>query len=561
MADSSDTESESGASAVGWDAADFVQISVELGGIGQTSVGLLELRDALDTLRGMDICAVEQDERLHERIQHISSTILSFLDRATESGQLPQESVEDVPAALLVLLDEPALTLLLQYRVLFRSIASRSLDESTSAIATATCLYHLDEIASDVSAGHSVEWWDDHLVDALDSNPYAALSMISRLLQCAVSMARDPTSGGLGPAVLDVVLKACWSIKHVLNVTWVDDGLLPSLYSVMSSLFFSLGDGDLELSIKDLILEGLSFSLSSLHPAMDAMDDQRSDCALAWERSDAFKTESSRNTLSESVLRSYRQSLQLLTVLWSTGRTPRTLSDPTLLLVSTVLGWLESEALESHAWKMLGDAAITALALWRQCGEGSAHSVGADFVWDVVQEMDPGDLALAASVAAYISATAHIHTRDTLACSEAWDYCRDVALMILNHDFVGAEEPLALLVFPVICRALGALTQNAPLVARRYYVASPWTICMIAQLKTIWNESSHGDEYIRMLRELGDADLEHLCSFVFSSRIFTQLEVASTTGSDKYPGNATKALATVQLTFCWNQSRALLIPG
>lgn len=49
-----------------------------------------------------------------------------------------------------------------------------------------------------------------------------------------------------------------------------------------------------------------------------------------------------------------------------------------------------------------------------------------------------------------------------LVCAEAWDYFRDVILLILNRDFGGADEPLALLVCTSICRVLVALVRNAP---------------------------------------------------------------------------------------------------
>ncbi|KAI0361767.1 hypothetical protein OH77DRAFT_1501023 [Trametes cingulata] len=442
---------------------------------------------------------------------------------------------------------------------------------------TATWLHHLDASVVDIVDGHSVEWWDDDLAAALESNPSAALSMMSRLVTCALSTARELTSRALGAPVLDVVLKACWSIKHVLQATPVHGAALPPLYSVMYRLFLLLGDDGLELAIKDLLLEGLSFSPSSLHSAIDITDDPRSEYTLAWDRSRFFaycsqpplphelrssalrrtrsslKTGRIRDNASESELRHCRQALQMLTLVWRAGRTPRTLSDPARLLLSAVLSRLESEALDSPTWTMLGDAAIGALAIWHEYGEASAAKLGGQFIWDVMDEMDPGNLPLAASISAYIAATAHTRSRDALACFEAWNYCRDVALLILNRDFGGAGEPLALLVFPVICRALAALAQHAPPAAMRYYVASPWTMCMIDHMKRLKYGEEDDDDYTRILQELSGPNVQRLCSL---------LSIAGRTQvHEEQEHDAEKRCPQIELTFCWNQSRACLIPA
>jgi hypothetical protein len=51
--------------------------------------------------------------------------------------------------------------------------------------------------------------------------------------------------------------------------------------------------------------------------------------------------------------------------------------------------------------------------------------------------------------------------RDTLCCVEAWDYCRDVLLLVLSRHFLGENEPLALTVCPSVCRALLRLLRQA----------------------------------------------------------------------------------------------------
>ncbi|KAI0651728.1 Sin-like protein conserved region-domain-containing protein [Trametes meyenii] len=95
MTDSSDTESETSICTSGWDAADFMEMSVQLGRTGSTPAGSFDLRATFDTLRNVDICAIE----------HGTITYRGF------GGKHPGHSV------------------------LFRGIASRSLGETSSTIA------------------------------------------------------------------------------------------------------------------------------------------------------------------------------------------------------------------------------------------------------------------------------------------------------------------------------------------------------------------------------------------------------------------------------------------
>ena len=60
MSDSSDTESEHDSSSGGWEAADFMQMAADVGSIEECSPpGVSELRDALELLESLDICAAE----------------------------------------------------------------------------------------------------------------------------------------------------------------------------------------------------------------------------------------------------------------------------------------------------------------------------------------------------------------------------------------------------------------------------------------------------------------------------------------------------------------------
>ncbi|KAI0662697.1 hypothetical protein C8Q70DRAFT_960558 [Cubamyces menziesii] len=784
MADSSDTEPELSQSVDGWEAADFIQMSMELGRISDSApIGHRQVLNALKTLQGLDICAVENDERLHETIQCVSSILLSFLDRAVAVDDSWIEATsEDVALTLPILLNEATLSLLLQYRVLFRDIASRELDASTSTITvcwvdvilaklgqailyvagafngirvfegeqpeavraqkeedmlraavqlpecwhdivdvigsdhaspaalrltfslvwglhilnaqlagqdnllsgasdtrllavisrhvkrmsdkllspviteysererigyailvslyakcdfvdsegqspyrpqshatllemirivlhsdapntsslsisapdldlpqsillkwgptlpwawatwrdsrlyqadvvealTAAWLAHLETPVGDVPLAHSIEWYDEGMVEALEIAPSAALSMLVRVLQQSVNMARNGLEW-LDAVLLDVTLKACWGTKHILQSLDIKDAALVPICGIAIELFAALREREIELNIKDLILEVVSLSSTSLQLAVNSAGGPQSRYALAWEqnlrRVHKFVTIAiaQGDGITDMLdLRDIRQILQFLALTAKIDFHHTTFGDLPQRVLFAVFDWLESEDVDSPTWTMLGDATVFALAQLphHASPRGSSNTERASLVWRLVEEVDPSDLPLAASLAAYISATAEAYAFDTLTYGEAWNFIRDVLLLILDRDFGGQEEPLALLVAPAICRALLALVRHASPQARRYYMSSPWTLSMAARLQQLEaKEGSGNGEYSRILGDLITS---------YKDAILRELEDTADpfneTGADR-SGQSDEG----NITFCWVRSRACLI--
>lgn len=95
---------------------------------------------------------------------------------------------------------------------------------------------------------------------------------------------------------------------------------------------------------------------------------------------------------------------------------------------------------------------------------------------------------------------------DSLACAEAWNYLRDVILLILSHHFLGDDEPLALMISPVICNTLLLLLQEGqaagklafPDTCRALYrhslvhfiLSSPWTMNLCTALQDLFKGDS-----------------------------------------------------------------------
>ncbi|KAG1867910.1 hypothetical protein DFJ58DRAFT_742852 [Suillus subalutaceus] len=79
---------------------------------------------------------------------------------------------------------------------------------------------------------------------------------------------------------------------------------------------------------------------------------------------------------------------------------------------------------------------------------------------------------------------------DSLTQSEAWDYLRNVLLMIGSQDYFGDESPLALIVNPTICDALSQLLRHADEHTAVVMQSSPWT----SHLQSVLQRIQHSDD-------------------------------------------------------------------
>ncbi|KAG1826091.1 uncharacterized protein BJ212DRAFT_1475431 [Suillus subaureus] len=80
-------------------------------------------------------------------------------------------------------------------------------------------------------------------------------------------------------------------------------------------------------------------------------------------------------------------------------------------------------------------------------------------IWQVAMDNTAPELALASAFALHIILSRRLP--DSLTQAEAWDFLRNVLLMIGSQDYFGDESPLALVVNPTICDALSQLLRHA----------------------------------------------------------------------------------------------------
>ncbi|KAF9044860.1 hypothetical protein BDZ89DRAFT_1127884 [Hymenopellis radicata] len=91
-------------------------------------------------------------------------------------------------------------------------------------------------------------------------------------------------------------------------------------------------------------------------------------------------------------------------------------------------------------------------------------------LWHIFTTAGPTDLYQAAGFSQMIA--------------EAWDCLRDVLLLIIRGRFFGDEEALAILVCPVICRALIHLLRQ-PHSHVNFILHSPWTATLLLELQNV----------------------------------------------------------------------------
>ncbi|KAG2159577.1 uncharacterized protein EDB93DRAFT_1073996 [Suillus bovinus] len=107
----------------------------------------------------------------------------------------------------------------------------------------------------------------------------------------------------------------------------------------------------------------------------------------------------------------------------------------------------------------------------------------AESVWQVATDSTTPELAIASAFALHIILSRRLP--DSLTQVEAWDYLRNVLLMIASQDYLGDESPLALVVNPTICNALSQLLRHADEHTTAMMQSSPWTSHLQSVLQRI----------------------------------------------------------------------------
>ena len=76
-------------------------------------------------------------------------------------------------------------------------------------------------------------------------------------------------------------------------------------------------------------------------------------------------------------------------------------------------------------------------------------------------------ILLTATFAQYLLASDQLC--DPLICHESWDFFRDMLIAIINRDLKEEEEQLALLISPILCRAMRKLITSSQVSTREFF--------------------------------------------------------------------------------------------
>jgi len=267
----------------------------------------------------------------------------------------------------------------------------------------------------------------------------------------------------------------------------------------------------------DFILEGLS--LVSRKAIRSMMKDVCGDVSLNVSgRLDEKLAVLQRSALSKDEHPEYddlyatHQLLQFGMLVWHSGSPACFNRSGISPFLSTVVDWLASRDPDEGKSILLRSSLLGALASVEAATTLPVDKGWSDAaIWEIAMDGGSADLLTAAAFAAYVSTTAKSRRCSVLLQAEAFDYLRDVLLLVLTHHYLGTEEALAVLVCPSICQALLCLITCAGIQAVQYLLTSPWTMNLCAEIRDILkSDDANGDTYRRYLRERASSHMDIL---------------------------------------------------
>ncbi|KAK0208611.1 hypothetical protein DFS33DRAFT_461002 [Desarmillaria ectypa] len=190
--------------------------------------------------------------------------------------------------------------------------------------------------------------------------------------------------------------------------------------------------------------------------------------------------------------------LEFLTVLWHCKALGNTLCNSVSSLLSSIIDCLyDGNGGQNVA--LLRGATFTIFSILESDTRFAFKNQKQQILWKVALDAGTSDLHVASGFAYYVLTTDRLP--DAMSCAEAWDYFRDVLLLIFRRHFCGEDEPLSLLLSPVLCMVLlQFLNKSGPIV--RFILSSPWTITLNMDLIMLIDQDAPAhDNYRRILRE------------------------------------------------------------
>lgn len=349
---------------------------------------------------------------------------------------------------------------------------------------------------------------DSHVSGALCTtlNRFAPSSAILNVLHhCRLFIIdQSELSDGQPLSVYALLSKACRIIVHFLHGDILHASnqacLREDLCKTLFDIFVIVDTEEHGLTIKTSILEALTlFHQTTLRRSLkDTQQDNRTEfmtrlsklisrCHQLWAAEKSFEA-----------INEIKVTLEFLIVLWHCKALGSALCNSVSSLLSSIIDCLyDGNAGQNVA--LLRGAAFTIFSILESDPRFAFKNQKQQILWKVALDAGTSDLHVASGFAYYVLTTDRLP--DAVSCAEAWDYFRDVLLLIFRRHFCGEEEPLSLLLSPILCMVLlQFLNQNGPIV--RFILSSPWTMTLNMDLKMLMNQDAEvHDDYRRILRE------------------------------------------------------------
>ncbi|PBL00740.1 hypothetical protein ARMGADRAFT_1058710 [Armillaria gallica] len=292
--------------------------------------------------------------------------------------------------------------------------------------------------------------------------------------------------------------KACRTIVHFLHgdILYSSNqvSLREDICKTLFSLFVIVDTQERTLTIRTAILEALTlFNLATLRQTLkDTHQDNGSDFMT---RLSQQKTAGNMNEI--------KLTLEFLTVLWHCEALGNALYNSISSVLSSIIDCLYDDNTGQNVARLRGTA-LTIFSILERDPRFVFKNQKQEIIWKVALNAGTSDLHVASGFAYYVLTTDRLP--DPVSCAEAWDYFRDVLLLIFRRHFCGEDEPLSLLLSPVLCLVLlQFLNKSGPIALDplvRFIVSSPWTMTLNTDLKMLMEQDSPAhDGYRRVLRE------------------------------------------------------------
>lgn len=190
--------------------------------------------------------------------------------------------------------------------------------------------------------------------------------------------------------------------------------------------------------------------------------------------------------------------LEFITVLWHCKALGNALRNSISSVLSSIIDCLYDDNAGQNVTQLRG-AALTIFSILESNPRFVFKNQKQEILWKIALDAGTSDLHVASGFAYYVLTTDRLP--DPVLCAEAWDYFRDVLLLTVRRHFCGEDEPLSLLLSPILCTVLRQfLNKSGPTV--RFIVSSPWTMTLNMDLKMLMDEDAPAhDDYRQLLRE------------------------------------------------------------